>query len=201
LRHRRALRLTAMNSFHRRLAHSSRRGRAVPVWIACVLAATVIAAAVLFLVRPPAAERAYRKGNELLVAGENALAAEQFRLVIELDPHIDGAWHGLLEAEPSLRVCRRLAENRPELFDLRQPVNDETLLVRGRDWPERRWRRSLTIYEKAVLAAPAGGADSGAAVLRLDVLGRREVAEAWGEVRTLRQELAVALETPFPPAV
>ncbi|MFH1730627.1 MAG: tetratricopeptide repeat protein [Planctomycetota bacterium] len=187
-----------MNSFHPRLAHSSRRGRAVPVWIACALAAAVIAAAVLFLARPPAAERAYRKGNELLVAGENALAAEQFRLVIELDPRIDGAWHGLLEAEPSLRVCRRLAENRPELFDLRQPVNDDTLLVRSRDWSEGRWRRSLRIYEKAVLAAPAGGAD--AAILRLDVLGRRDVAEAWDEARKLRQELSAALKTPLPPS-
>lgn len=188
-----------MNSFHRRPAHSSRPGRAIPVWIACILAVTVIVSGALFLARPSAVERAYRKGNGLLAAGENALAAEQFRLAIELDPRMDGAWHGLLEAEPTPRVCRRLAENRPELFDLRQPVNDEALLVRARNWSEGRWRRSLAIYEKTVLAAPAGGADGDAAVLRLDVLGRRDLAEAWGELRKLRQELGAALKTPLAP--
>jgi len=189
-----------MNKSRPRHARASRSGRAVSLSIACLLAVCVLVAAVLYFTRAPAAERACREGDRLLQAGRNKLAAEQFSRAVTLDPHIGRAWHGWLRAEPTLAVCRRFADARAELFDLCQPVQDDAVLAREPGWIAERWRRTLDLYGRIVAGEPAAAGDANAAILRLDFMGRKEVTEAWDELRTLREELRTALKGALPPA-
>ena len=189
-----------MNSFRPSHSRTSCFGRVFPIWAACLLAVFILAITASYVTWPSAAERACREGDDLLQAGRNGPAAEEFRRAIALDPHLDRAWHGLLAAQPTLDVCRRLADARPELFDMRQPVRDDAILPREPGWIAERWRRSLDLYEKIVLAEPAASGAATAAVLRLDLAGRKEVAEAWDELRRLEREARTSLRKPLPPA-
>lgn len=164
----------------------------------CLLAVFILAMTGVYLLRPPAAERACREGEDLLRAGRGEPAAEKFRRAISLDPRLDRAWHGLLAARPTLDVCRQLADARPELFDLCQPVRDDAILPREPNWVAARWQRTLSLYEKTVLAEPAVAGDAAAALLRLDFTGRKVVMEAWDEFRRLRAEVRTSLSEPLP---
>ena len=101
----------------------------------------------------------------------------------------DDPWLHLLEGNPTLSDCRQFAERFPELFDSLQPVQDPTLLVTtpGRDEVE--WQRKLERYEAVVMSEDIDGADPEAAALRLDYLGRKQVAQAWAEVADLKDSL------------
>ncbi len=188
-----------MNRRHTVHPASFRAGRALRIWIYVLFAAGATLTALLLSVRLAPAQRAYRKGRDLLNQGENSRAAAQFNLALKLDPGLEAGWHGLLEAEPSSAVCRRFAQHLPQLFDRDQPVQDNALLVRGTGWNEVRWRHSLMLYEKTVLAAPPDEDDT-AATLRLDYVGRKQIATAWSEVRKIKAELQSGIENPLPPA-
>jgi len=175
-----------------------RAARALRIWIVIILVAAVAFVALFFSGRMPPAWRAYYKARRLLAAGEKARAAALCEQAIKLDPELEYAWHCLLEANPTPAVCRRFAENLPQLFDTWQPIHDSALLIRRPGWGSPRWKRSRRIYSEAVGALPADGDDAVAAALRLDYDGRRELAEAWGEIRKLGDELKIGLKVPLP---
>lgn len=175
----------------------SRSARALVVWVSILaLAGAVLLTIVILALGISPAEQACYRGQQRLAAGKNDLAAAEFERAVQLDPSMEEAWHGLLEARPTPAECRRFAERFPELFDGQQPVQDPELLVRDRGWDGTLWQRSLAIYEKAVLAIAADEAGNGVA-LRLDYVGRKEVAGAWAEVRRLKLELQTDVRTPF----
>ena len=191
----------AMNSLRTRHSRTSCFGRTFVVWMVCLITVPILVITGAYLIRPPDAERASSEGEKLLQAGERGAAAEEFRRAIALDPRVDRAWHGLLAAQPTLDVCRQFADARPELFDLCQPVRDESILIREPGWTLERWQSSLALYEKIVLAEPAAAGDDTAALLRLDFTGRKEVTGAWDEMQRLVDEFSTTLREPLPPAV
>jgi len=157
-------------------------------WIPLLLVLAVLAGWTAFVVRPDSAERAERAGWLLLERGRPERAAERFEGALRADPSRAGAWRGLLEARPTSATCRRLAQNMPQLFDTMQPVQDERLLVRDGTRGAAEWKKSLAVYEKAVLA----GAHDG--LLALDFLGRKDLNRAWQGARAVEAELRSALD-------
>lgn len=189
------MRMTSQNP---RRPASRRAARALRIWIAIIVVVAVAFVALFFSSRIPPAQRAYYKARRLLAAGEKARAAAQCEQAIKLDPELEDAWHCLLEASPTPAVCRRFAENLPQLFDTWQPIHDSALLIRRPGWDSTWWERSRRIYSEAVGAQPADAKDPVAAALRLDYDGRKELTEAWDEVRKLREELKIGLKIPLP---
>jgi len=146
---------------------------------------------------PGPAERAYYRGVRLLEKERGPEAAAEFQRALDLDPGLEGAWHGLLAADPTPALCRRVAQNCPGLFDPYQPLQDRELLVRGPGWSAQAWRESLIRYEEAVLAAESDDAD----ILRSDLLGRKAVAEACRDMRGIRADIQILLiKKRLPPA-
>ncbi len=174
----------------------ARAGRSLRVWLGVLAAGGAAVFLLLSSPRPPSAERAYLRGMKHLVAGDMSAAAEEFESAIAGDPGIEGAWHGLLEAAPTLANCRRCAQHVPGLFDSQQPVRDEALLFSDPIRDTARWARSLELYEKAIRAA--GEADSRPSPLLLDYDGRRELKDAWQEVSAIRAEFEPGLGEPLP---
>ena len=186
-----------MSSLNASPPSSLAAGRALYVSITAILI-LCCAAFVFSALRPSPAERACLKGESLLDDGRNERAAAEFERAIVLDPELMAAWRGLLKARPTTRVCRRLAQSFPELFDADQPVADPGLLVRGTGWDTARWPEIHAAYEKLLLTAPNEAADPEAAVLRLDYAGRKEIAAAWDEVRKIKADLHTMPKRPLP---
>ena len=147
-----------MTSRHPSSPAPRRAARALRVWVAILAAIAVFLVVLLSTSWWTPAEKALRQGRKLLADGQNLRAAEQFELAIKLDPDMTAAWHGLLRATPTPRVCRSFARRFPEVFDPQQPVQEETLLVRGRGWDQALWNEALAVYETALSQLPAEGA-------------------------------------------
>ncbi len=173
----------------------ARAGRSLRVWIAILVTAGAVILVLLFLPDAPTPESAYLRGMKHLVAGDSAAAADQFESAISADPGIEGAWHGLLEAAPTLSNCRRCAQHLPGLFDSQQPIRDEAALFRDPTRDGGRWERSLELYEKAIRTAAEG--EQNPSPLLLDYDGRREMSRAWREVETIRAELEANIREPL----
>lgn len=173
-----------------------RAGRSLRIWLGVLAAGGAALLVLLLSPRPPSAERSYLRGMRYLVAGDMPAAAEEFESALAGDPGIEGAWHGLLEAAPTLSNCRRCAQHVPGLFDSQQPIRDEASLFSDPSRDGGRWAQSLELYEKAIRGAAEAGANL--SPLLLDYDGRRELNQAWQEVRAIRAELEANIREPLP---
>lgn len=165
------------------------------VWASILVVAGAVVTTLLFWSHAPTPERAYLRGMRYLVAGDKAAAAEQFESAISEDPRFEGAWHGLIEAAPTLTNCHRCAQHLPGLFDSQQPIRDEAALFRDPTRDSERRERLLELYEKAIRAAAEGARDP--SPLLLDYDGRRELSRAWSEVEAIRAELQANIREPL----
>ncbi|MFO7898979.1 MAG: tetratricopeptide repeat protein [Planctomycetota bacterium] len=84
--------------------------------------------------------------------------------------------------------CWRFAQHQPALFDRLQPVQDPALLVAGGGPGDRVWERRLETYRSVVLG-PDSGPSPRQQRMRLDYLGRQDVAGAWDVARDLNESL------------
>ncbi len=80
------------------------------------------------------------------------------------------------------------AASRPEIFDPLQPVRDRTLLVNPTDENDLFWQQQINAYRRVVLD-PDSVRSPLTEKMRLDYLGRRDVARAWAIARRVRREL------------
>ncbi|MFW6107657.1 MAG: tetratricopeptide repeat protein, partial [bacterium] len=97
--------------------------------------------------------------------------------------------HAELPENPSPDDCWRFAQHRPALFDRLQPVQDPALLVAGPGPGDPVWDRWLEAYRSVVLG-PASEPSTRRQHMRLDYLGRQDVAVAWDAARDLDESLS-----------
>ncbi len=170
---------------------ANRFGRALALLIGLPVLLIGAVLAVALLMRSDPAVRAYQSGVSQLAAGNPAEAAERFREAVALDPALEAAWHGLLDADPSPVACRQFAQHMPQLFDDQQPLPDDRLLVVGQARDLERWQQTTERYLR--VAAPADGSTSGDdhELIRLDYEGRIKVRAAWDIARRLHREMSV----------
>lgn len=80
------------------------------------------------------------------------------------------------------------ATSRPELFDPLQPVRDTALLVAPASENDLIWQQQIDAYRRVVLD-PEPVRSTLVEKMRLDYLGRRDIARAWDIARRVRREL------------